>query len=450
MKTNISFWRLSILVIVIGVLFGGYKYYSKPRANDVRGGVEAMYGECSQWVTSDVEPIEYFNLDDDPIAGPAFTVGVKYSFVISLKNIDPSSLRSEVSDAQAENRINRPVDYCTPVLSAILKNSGESNSPLAAQYKITEAGEFVLLKRRWIMVDGKDNVAVVGVEPLHEVVGQASPVVMAPNATTGNTGTAAATAAVASLPAESSPASVPVATPVADASNPLAAQSDTNADQPMSASQAPANKLQLLLHRAQYEFGSAQYQSAVATAEAILLLDPTNMQAQQLRAKALRLVQRTAQLPPSVSTRGEAPAPTLAPASPPPQPATHPLGTVDLDGDWHGTYQCGPYIGSGTESNPDAWTWHVTMTMRNGQATLVRQRDGDRGIREVLSGDVMSDLSLHLGGTGQRIGAKHPWSTEFLGRFGGTINHTTFQASGTLSNWHGEETRACRLLLSRY
>jgi len=85
------------------------------------------------------------------------------------------------------------------------------------------------------------------------------------------------------------------------------------------------------------------------------------------------------------------------------------------------------------------------MTVRNGQVTLVRQSYGERAFQEVLSGSVLPDLSLHLGGTGQRVGAKHPWSADFMGRF----NDTTDQASGALSDWHREEFRACRLALSR-
>jgi hypothetical protein len=88
------------------------------------------------------------------------------------------------------------------------------------------------------------------------------------------------------------------------------------------------------------------------------------------------------------------------------------------------------------------------MTVHNGQATLVRQLDGERAFQEVLSGHLLPDLSLHLGGTGQRVGAKHPWSTGFMGRFSGTADQATFEASGTLSDWHGNEFRACRLAFS--
>lgn len=45
-------------------------------------------------------------------------------------------------------------------------------------------------------------------------------------------------------------------------------------------------KLQPLLRKVQDEYRHAQYGDAVATAEAILLLDPANTQAQQLRASA--------------------------------------------------------------------------------------------------------------------------------------------------------------------
>jgi hypothetical protein len=149
----------------------------------------------------------------------------------------------------------------------------------------------------------------------------------------------------------------------------------------------------------------------------------------------------------------ETPAPQPAvPAVEPPAaqpPVAHPLAAADLEGDWQGTYQCGPYIGSGSVSDPDAWMQHVTMTVRDGQVTLVRESEGDRAFREVLSGNVLPDLSLHLGGTGQHITAKHPWNADFMGRFNGTADQATFEASGTLSDWHREEFRACRLTLSR-
>ena len=243
------------------------------------------------------------------------------------------------------------------------------------------------------------------------------------------------------------------AAPAVSASTTSPAQDGANGDQAEVASQVQAAKLQLLVQKAQAEFDTAQYRSAVATAEAILLLDPDNTQAQQLRSKALRLASKQATAP---AIRAQPPkptvtqAPTTAPTAPPvQQPASHPLGVAELEGDWRGTYQCGPYVGSGTVSDPNAWTRHIAMTVRNGQATLVRQSTGERAFREVLSGNVAADLSLHLTGTGQNAVSQHPWSDDFVGHFAGTTEQATFQADGALSNWLGEKFRTCQLALSR-
>lgn len=269
----------------------------------------------------------------------------------------------------------------------------------------------------------------------------------------------AASAAVASAPmtpALAAPTESLANTPTIGASAASSPQSLANADSAASASQAQAAKLRLLLQKARGEFDRADYPSAVATAEAVLLLDPANAQAKRLRAMALsRAQQRPTALvagasspQANVSKQPEAPAP--APAMPAaPQPVSRPLRAADLEGDWRGTYQCGPYIGSGSAADPDAWSRRVTMTIHNGQATLVRQSEGDRAMREALAGNLLPDLSLHLRGTGQRVGAKHPWSADFMGRFSGTGDGATFKASGTLSDWHGAEFRACQLALSR-
>ncbi|CAM2194062.1 protein of unknown function [Paraburkholderia kururiensis] len=122
----------------------------------------------------------------------------------------------------------------------------------------------------------------------------------------------------------------------------------------------------------------------------------------------------------------------------------------DLEGDWRGTYQCGPYIGQGPVTNPDAWTTQVTMTVHNGAATLVRQSTGgEPPFREMLAGSVLPDRSLPLSGTGQATGVDHPWYVDFMGRFGGSTGAAVFEARGTISDWHRDEIRACRLELSR-
>lgn len=259
----------------------------------------------------------------------------------------------------------------------------------------------------------------------------------------------AASVTAASLAAETPPAASLVAVPAVVASSVLPAQGSAASNQTTLATQVQMAKLQLLVQKAQAELDSARYGSAVATAEAILLLDPANTQAQQLRARALRFAQKPtpvlAAKEPLVQT---AALPTPA-EFPSPQPVARPLAVADLEGDWRGIYQCGSYAGSGSVSDPDAWTRHVTMTVRNGRVTLVRQSEENHAFREVLLGDIAADLSLHLAGTGQNAESKHPWSGDFAGRFAGTMQQATFQADGALSNWRGERFRACRLSLSR-
>jgi hypothetical protein len=215
--------------------------------------------------------------------------------------------------------------------------------------------------------------------------------------------------------------------------------------------QAQLEKLPLLLRRAQDEFHRAQYPSAVATAEAVLLLDPANTRAQQLRARALRLEQEpTARVsPPRAIASAQPPTPPLTQVTPAPQPANRTLVLADLEGDWHGTYQCSASSGSGSVHDPDAWSHRVRLTVRNGQAQLVRQSHGEHPYREVLSGTVANDLTLQLGGNGQYADAQHAWTSAFTGRFAGTTEQPAFRADGTLTNWHGEKTRTCHLALGR-
>ena len=283
--------------------------------------------------------------------------------------------------------------------------------------------------------------------------GQVASDVVASVATSTTNAPASAVPTSASVPGTAPPAAASATAPDVEASAPSAARGSANTDQEAIASQLQAGQLQLLVQKAQDEIDRAQYQSAIATAEAILLLDPANTQAQQLRSKALRLASKQATAP-AIRVQPPKPtvtqAPTTAPTAPPvQQPASHPLGVAELEGDWRGTYQCGPYVGSGTVSDPNAWTRHIAMTVRNGQATLVRQSTGERAFREVLSGNVAADLSLHLTGTGQNAVSQHPWSDDFVGHFAGTTEQATFQADGALSNWLGEKFRTCQLALSR-
>ncbi|MGF6764757.1 hypothetical protein P3T24_005091 [Paraburkholderia sp. GAS33] len=237
------------------------------------------------------------------------------------------------------------------------------------------------------------------------------------------------------------------------------AEGSTPAPAPGSASAAPvadalpqAAKLQLLLQKAQDQFHAAQYGSAVATAEAILLLDPSNTQAKQLRARALRSEQEALAkvAPPQAIARAQTQTSTPAPTTPPaPQPANRTLVLADLEGDWHGIYECGAFSGSGSVPDLEAWSHHVRLTVRNGRARLVRQSHGDHPYREVLSGTVANDLTLRLGGTGQYADAQHAWTTAFTGQFAGTTEQPAFQADGALTNWRGEKTRTCHLALGR-
>ncbi|MCA8258265.1 hypothetical protein LGM89_33810 [Burkholderia sp. AU31624] len=253
---------------------------------------------------------------------------------------------------------------------------------------------------------------------------------------------ASATAVAASAPAPSQP--VPSA---AASSVPATGAIEVS---PTQAGTGQAAKLQLLLRKAQDEYRHAQYNDAVATAEAILLLDPANTQAQQLRASARRARQEaTARVSPPPAT-APAQTPTLATTTTPvPQPVSRALVLADLEGDWHGTYQCGPYSGSGSVPDTDAWSHRVTLTIHNGQAQLVRLSHGEHPYREVLTGTVAADLTVQLDGTGQYADARHAWTTAFTGRFGGTTEQPAFQADGALTNWHGEKTRICRLALGR-
>ncbi|MGF6611856.1 hypothetical protein OKW45_006778 [Paraburkholderia sp. WSM4175] len=258
--------------------------------------------------------------------------------------------------------------------------------------------------------------------------------------------TSAASAVALSVAEPVSIAAQPAAASAAmrgdDAGAPLPTQASAYADQ--------AAKLQLLLRKARAEFNRMQYRSAVATTEAILLLDPANTQAQQLRARALRLEQESAvkASPPPAITAAQTQTPTLATTTTPaPQPVSRTLVPADLEGDWHGTYACGPYSGAGLVPDSDAWTHRVKLTIRNGRGQLVRQSHGEHPYREVLTGTVGPDLTLQLSGTGQYADAEHAWTTAFSGRFVGTTERPAFQADGALTNWRGDKTRTCHLVL---
>ncbi len=302
---------------------------------------------------------------------------------------------------------------------------------------------------------------------------------------------ASAVLASASTSATAQPAVASTATPAVEASAPPPGQGNANTDQAAVASQVQAAKLQLLLQKAQDEFNSTQYRSAVATAEAILLLDPANANAQQLRGKALRFVQKQAAVPAIKPASSASPvrAPLVSPASaplvlptptplvsptptplasptpaqaaspvpqppvlsaaPPAPPSARLLVLPDLEGRWQGAYQCGPYLGRGIVRNVKAWTKQVTMMVHDGHVTLSRQEDGSDGYEETLTGDIKADLSLHLSGTGHYASSTHPWSTDFTGRFGGAVGRATLKADGTIWTWRHEKSRDCHIALSQ-
>ncbi|MBN3802178.1 hypothetical protein GXB81_03790 [Paraburkholderia sp. Ac-20336] len=273
--------------------------------------------------------------------------------------------------------------------------------------------------------------------PIASPVENAASVAAADAASAASVTAVAASASVVSQPVSPEAAS---SVPVTGASEASPKQADAGSDQ--------AAKLQLLLRKAQDQYRHAQYGDAVATAEAVLLLDPASTRAQQLRATARRAGQEAAAKasPPPATAPVQTPtlATTLAP-----RPENRTLVLADLEGDWYGTYECGPYGGSGSVPDPDAWSRRVRLTIRNGQARLVRQSHGEHPYREVLAGTVAADLTLQLSGIGQYADAQHAWATVFTGRFAGTTEQPAFQADGVLTNWHGEKTRACRLALGR-
>jgi hypothetical protein len=278
----------------------------------------------------------------------------------------------------------------------------------------------------------------------------ASPVEEASSVAAGDVASDASTTAVAASTADASAPAVSQPVPPGAASNAPGTGASTTLPARADAGNDQAAKLQLLLRKAQDEYRHAQYSDAVATAEAVLLLDPANTQAQQLRARAQRAGQEAAAKvsPPPATPPAQTPN-FAATTSPAPPPVSRTLVVADLEGDWHGTYQCGPYSGSGSVPDPDAWSHRVRLTIHNGQAQLVRQSHGERPYREVLTGTVAADLTLQLGGTGQYVDAQHAWTTAFTGRFAGTTDQPAFQADGALTNWHGEKTRTCRLALGR-
>lgn len=417
-------------LFVLGALLGGCndEDHSKPGLNEVTTAVREQYGTCPQWTIGKVTRLDGAPANVDHMA----TYLVKYSFIASLKRTDTAELTSEIIQAQiVSNGSGTAVDTCTSAMTALLQNARQSNSSLATRYRVTGYGGFTRTESGWHLLDEVDAVGVLSVEP--------SPAAVEADADDGATDQQRGIfhrlkLLVRSLfHRDSRPDALAVA------GNPSSAIALPSSIEPAVASSvAGQNASNVASAPAPASSNDVSARFAAATASAQIATPSTDTSA--------------------AATAVEASSPSLAETHPVAQTATpssasqsvaRPITAPDLEGDWQGTYQCGPYIGSGSVSDPDAWKAQVTMTVHNGQATLVRQSGGGAPLREVLAGNVLPDLSLPLTGTGQNVGADHPWYVDFMGRFGGSAGAATFQASGTLSDWHRDESRACRLTLSR-
>jgi hypothetical protein len=396
MQTNkyLNYLCCTSVVFALCGFFAGCGNGSKPDLNDVKSVIQDQYGECAHWTIGDIERLDGVATNNRGVAA----YGVKYSFVLSFK--DPGFIESTVRPVIDGHESFKP-GPCIYGLDLVVRGVDLTHGKLAARYKVTVISIFVRSEQGWHLIDDPNASVAQDMSPLDDPddkSGASTPVVSSSSepAGTGSTGEQLASNAAGS---NAAPA-------VVIASNSQAA----------SASAAPVSPAPLAVPLAVTTGTPAPAGGNAGAAQEAPVSQPA--------------------------------APAVEPPAAQP-PVAHPLAAADLEGDWQGTYQCGPYIGSGSVSDPEAWTQHVTMTVRDGQVALVRESEGDRAFREVLSGNVLPDLSLHLGGTGQHITAKHPWNADFMGRFNGTGDTMTFEASGTLSDWHREEFRACRLSLSR-
>lgn len=414
-------------LFVLGALLGGCNDgdHSKPGLNEVTTAVREQYGTCPQWTIGRVTRLDGAPANVDHTA----TYLVKYSFIASLKSTDIAKLTSDVIQAQiVSNASGTAVDACTSAMTALLQNARQSNSGLATQYRITGYGGFTRTESGWHLLDEADAVGVLGVEP--------SPAGVEAGADDGAADQQQGVfhrlnQLVLSLFHRDSRTDAQ-----AIAGNPSGAVALAAGSEPAVAGQTASNVASAPALAASDDVSAGSAVPAPALAQITTSSTATSAAASVIDASS----------PSPAETQPAAQTATPSSAS---QAAARPITASDLEGDWRGAYQCGPYIGSGSVSGPDAWTAQVTMTVHNGQATLVRQSGGDAPFREVLAGNVLPDLSLPLTGTGQNVGAEHPWYVDFMGRFGGSAGAATFQASGTLSDWHRDESRACRLLLSR-
>lgn len=470
---------LAVPVLVFGALLGGCdgEDHSKPDLNDVKRAVQALYGECPLWTLSNVQRIDG--------APHPYGYEISYSFVLTLK--DPDVLTghdTNVTKGDARHitlaSMDDASDPCFSGARPLAVLAIGEQKPLARSYQGRGDRAFVHSEQGWHLgaspINLRDPESYDQFAPVNDatVAAQTGPDDTESGTAAGNDGSEGQASIfhrlnllVMSLFRRSpdSGESVSTASPAKTGTTSPGSEPDTTASDagqvvsitaPTDTASAPAPAV---------ASETSAEPAAVAPVSTAAPLPPTTAPpavpplpvAVPTVAPAVGSGMRSpargnAQANASTADQ-EVPAPQpAAPAVESPEvppPAAHPLTEADLEGDWRGIYQCGSDIGSGSVSDPDAWTRHVTMTVRNGQVTLVRQSEGERAFREVLSGSVLPDLSLHLGGTGQRVGAKHPWSADFMGRFDGTADAATFEASGTLSDWHRQAFRACRLALSR-
>jgi hypothetical protein len=456
MNANNSLKSLCLVApaIAVGVLLGGCNNedHSKPDLNDVRTALQERYSECPLWTLSSVRRID----------GAPNQNGyeISYSFVLTVK--DPNALLgpgANVSKDDAQHLAaamfgdtSDPCFYGVFPLSPLVVAAHQQQQPLPRSFQGSGDRIFVQSERGWHLDTSPPNPRDPATYDQFSPIDDATAAAMQASAAAENEDASTESDSIfqrlsllvaslfhrgASPDLQAGAANPSAAIALSASSEPAVAsnvtgQAASNAASEVDAASAPTP--------ASSDDASAEVVPASASAQSTT--PPTDA------STAGPSVDASAALPAGTLPLAQALAPSSAvPATS--QPVADPIAASDLEGDWKGTYQCGPYIGQGESADPDAWTRHVTMTVHNGQATLMRQSDGEHGFREVLSGNVLPDLALILTGTGQRIGGAHPWYADFTGRFGGTANKATFEASGTLQDSHRAEFRACRLALSR-
>jgi hypothetical protein len=276
----------------------------------------------------------------------------------------------------------------------------------------------------------------------------------APVASPAMTAEVAALEPSAPLQATASPAadagSVSVASAPIAVSQPQVADQTVKPDPDKGAleAQVRAAKLQLLVANGQDQLDTGRYESAIATAQAVLLLDPDNVAAQQLRDAARSSLQKRAQAAPAkpqphaVATRAPEP---VAPA------VVAVRTAADFDGNWRGTFSCGDYVGLGTVPHPTGFTQRASMTIRQGHVTLLRSGGGANAFEEELQGDIQPDLSLRLNGEGHYTDtSQKPWTALYTGRFSADANQpAALKLNGEILTWRGDLSRPCEVTLSR-